>query len=570
LGLIIPNVTLGALLTTFNPPIANAPTAGDVGMLVYNMNGPQAVGYYYWNGTTWVVVGGGGAANAWLLTGNSGTTPGINYLGTNDANALEFKVNGQKSGWIDLVSPFSTSLGFEAANANTGIDNAAIGYKALFSNTAGTDNTAVGFEALNLNVSGSFNTAVGSGALQSSIGSSNTATGYDALFHNAGSNNTANGYYALVSNTSGINNTTEGYEAGWLSTNVSDITAMGAFALNNNLSGFNTALGYEAGLTNTIGSYNTYLGIQADASANNYSNASAIGANAYVGESNAMVLGSINGVNGGTSNINVGIGVSAPVSNLDVNGSYGVGTTDIAPAAGSTTAITNAYSTIIATPPAVGNTYTLTLPSAAANPRQIYTVVYNGTGTGTIDITSPVNGSIMEYGAAVTPLAMISGGSFTLQSDGTNWNVISAPSNIGQFCTSYSSTAAAGPMATLTWYSIPGLNQNFTLTNACNVVLSTAGGILTTGTGDCQVQIDFLIDGTGYFLEEVVVPTASHYTSNEGLWSGTESFPLAAGVHNVQVWAIILTTAGAPGNITAGGAAGSVTNAFLTVDAVHN
>lgn len=58
-GVIIPSVTLGASLATFNPPILGAATAADVGMMVYNSGGTQAVGYYYWNGTTWVSVDGG-------------------------------------------------------------------------------------------------------------------------------------------------------------------------------------------------------------------------------------------------------------------------------------------------------------------------------------------------------------------------------------------------------------------------------------------------------------------------------------------------------------------------------
>lgn len=60
LGLIIPNVSLTAL-NTFNPPIANAATAGDKGMMVYNTNAlvGNGVGYYYWNGATWVSVSGG-------------------------------------------------------------------------------------------------------------------------------------------------------------------------------------------------------------------------------------------------------------------------------------------------------------------------------------------------------------------------------------------------------------------------------------------------------------------------------------------------------------------------------
>jgi hypothetical protein len=36
-------------------------------------------------------------ANAWLLTGNAGTNPATNYLGTSDDAALEIKVNGQRA-----------------------------------------------------------------------------------------------------------------------------------------------------------------------------------------------------------------------------------------------------------------------------------------------------------------------------------------------------------------------------------------------------------------------------------------------------------------------------------------
>ena len=39
-------------------------------------------------------VGGGGV---WSLNGNSGTTPGTNFLGTTDNQALELKVNGQRA-----------------------------------------------------------------------------------------------------------------------------------------------------------------------------------------------------------------------------------------------------------------------------------------------------------------------------------------------------------------------------------------------------------------------------------------------------------------------------------------
>lgn len=51
-----------------------------------------------WNGSAWVCAadqsGGGGG---WSLTGNAGTTPGTNFVGTTDNQALEFKVNGLRA-----------------------------------------------------------------------------------------------------------------------------------------------------------------------------------------------------------------------------------------------------------------------------------------------------------------------------------------------------------------------------------------------------------------------------------------------------------------------------------------
>jgi hypothetical protein len=65
LGFIIPNVTLGASLSTFNPPMAGSSSAKDNGMMVYNTGGTQTVGYYYWNQTlgTWTNAGGGASGN---------------------------------------------------------------------------------------------------------------------------------------------------------------------------------------------------------------------------------------------------------------------------------------------------------------------------------------------------------------------------------------------------------------------------------------------------------------------------------------------------------------------------
>ncbi len=81
----------------------------------------------------------------------------------------------------------------------------------------------------------------------------------------------------------------------------------------------NTFVGANAGVTNFSGSFNTMLGVVANVGANNLANATAIGARALVTQSNSLVLGSINGQNGATTDTNVGIGTTAPAAKLEVH-----------------------------------------------------------------------------------------------------------------------------------------------------------------------------------------------------------------------------------------------------------
>src|SRR4051794_13212700 len=80
-------------------------------------------------------------AQDWHLNGNAGTTPGTQFIGTTDAKALMFKVNNQRSGYIDFdVEKASVSFGYQALKSSTGVYDAAFGYRALFSNTTGYNN----------------------------------------------------------------------------------------------------------------------------------------------------------------------------------------------------------------------------------------------------------------------------------------------------------------------------------------------------------------------------------------------------------------------------------------------
>ncbi|PKN83338.1 MAG: hypothetical protein CVU51_12610, partial [Deltaproteobacteria bacterium HGW-Deltaproteobacteria-1] len=131
-------------------------------------------------------------------------------------------------------------------------------------------------------------------------GYSNTIGQYNNFF----------GRYSGFSNTEGSQNTFSGYAAGYWNTTGSK----------------NTFSGRSAGVSNTVENYNTLIGYGADinGSSDSVTNATAIGSMSYVSESNSIVLGSINGVNGATSSVNVGIGTSAPVRQLHVVGDQAV------------------------------------------------------------------------------------------------------------------------------------------------------------------------------------------------------------------------------------------------------
>ncbi len=157
---------------------------------------------------TWSPAGSSG----WGLTGNAGTNPATNFIGTTDYIPLNFRVNNQKAGQIDH------------ANLNT-----FFGYQAGSVNTTGTANTAIGYQALEANTGGFGNSAYGRGALLTNNGGSgNTASGFFALASNqTGVGNTANGYYALNTNTTGSHNTAIGDGADVSSDNLFNATAIG-------------------------------------------------------------------------------------------------------------------------------------------------------------------------------------------------------------------------------------------------------------------------------------------------------------------------------------------------------
>ena len=102
-GLVPPIVSLVATnsfaTTAAGSNVVN-PNGGAVatGTIVYNdatsAAGPNQVtpGYYFYNGALWEKLTSGATTN-WSLTGNAGTTPGTNYVGTSDTQPLVVKTD---------------------------------------------------------------------------------------------------------------------------------------------------------------------------------------------------------------------------------------------------------------------------------------------------------------------------------------------------------------------------------------------------------------------------------------------------------------------------------------------
>lgn len=290
-------------------------------------------------------------AQSWSLTGNTGTNPSTNFLGTRDNKALVFRTNNvermrilqggkvgigvtnpaQKldvNGNINLTkgfalymenhpvlrvdsvlgsvflgnstgpkntSTYNTATGHYALAANTsGSYNTATGAVALFSNTTGGGNVANGAQALVYNTTGSNNTAVGGSSLYyNNIGGGNVATGAWAAYSNtSGSYNSATGHGAMYSNTTGGNNAAFGYSALYYNATGSYNTAIGHWALGANYDAWNnTAVGSNAGNYQLHGWNNTFIGADALAAYSGLYNTVALGNSATVTASNQVRIG---------------------------------------------------------------------------------------------------------------------------------------------------------------------------------------------------------------------------------------------------------------------------------------
>lgn len=157
-GFIPPKVALTSTLVA--APVLNPQTGALVsGTVVWNTatagTSPNNVapGLYYWNGTKWIALAGSPGGLDWSLSGNSGTVPGTNFLGTTDNVNLNFNTNNTErmrilsGGTVAINNTGSTSaqLQITAAGTNDGVvpsnnDNVA---NAVWARNAHANGTAI-------------------------------------------------------------------------------------------------------------------------------------------------------------------------------------------------------------------------------------------------------------------------------------------------------------------------------------------------------------------------------------------------------------------------------------------
>lgn len=255
---------------------------------------------------------------------NSITAIGDSALYNNNGGVGRNTAVGVRSGFATTDGSGNSFLGYESGYNNTiGISNTGIGWKSLYSNSLGSENTALGVFSLQSNVNSSGNTSLGNLTMAAhDNGNYNTAIGYKSLVTDtSGADNTAAGAFSLYLNKTGIRNTVMGSNAAYFARTGNENTVLGFDAMPNNQNGsFNVAVGSMSLLADST-VYSTAIGYNAQVGLNNLTNTTAVGARAVVTKSNALVLGSIAGINGATENVNVGIGIAAPLARLHVKDS---------------------------------------------------------------------------------------------------------------------------------------------------------------------------------------------------------------------------------------------------------
>jgi hypothetical protein len=84
----VKSTTKGLLIPRMSKTEKNSIASPSTGLIIFQ-NGPDSIGLYFYDGSAWIRM----SANntAWSLTGNAGTDPATNFLGTTDSISLAFR-----------------------------------------------------------------------------------------------------------------------------------------------------------------------------------------------------------------------------------------------------------------------------------------------------------------------------------------------------------------------------------------------------------------------------------------------------------------------------------------------
>ncbi|MBX7153313.1 MAG: hypothetical protein K1X91_00005 [Bacteriodetes bacterium] len=428
-------------------------------------------------------------ANAWSLSGNSGTNSTTNFLGTTDNTDLVIKVNNTKSGLINIAQ-YNVTLGYESGlNLSSGSYNTFYGAGAGKTNTTQGVNTYVGHEAgRDINAGGGYNTIMGAGAgkLSTTLGTSvfigantgGSATGNNATYvgayagrNSTADNNTLLGYNAGYYNTTGANNTLVGTSAGQgPSSNAhSNNTMLGYRTGYGVTSGSNNILvGYQSGDALTTGSNNIVIGYDIDAPSGTSSNQLSIG--------NIIYGTSVNGSGTIISTGNIGIGTNAPSQRLHVAGNILVDTS--AASTAGKIIFNNPARTFATSFKAGAQTVNLdyTLPTTAPTANQ----VLSSDASGNLSWATP------STTATALPLSGLTAATATNSINSADyaqtwaWNSLGSTSAL---TLSTTSTAAASNTQTLLNISMSGANASATQTTYGMQIANTHTGTSSTNVG---------------------------------------------------------------------------------------
>lgn len=364
---------------------------------------------YRYDGSVWVAITPPASTPGWALTGNSGTIPGTNFLGTTDSQPIVFKTNNLERmrlvfaklgiGTSNPVARLSVQTGAPEQSPiqiNTTIDSSDLivvqsnpndsvikfcgtlaldglnGILYINTTSGGGEGTEWTQIATTDDVSGATGWALtGNSGTNSTINFIGTIDNQDVIFKR-------NNLRAGLLNNSDLN-TSFGVNALNSASSGSSNSAFGHAALGNNTSGIsNTALGNNALLDNLSGSNNIAIGKEALMSNTTGGNNIAIGVNALMDETisnNNLAIGNA-ALQTTTGSSNIGIGYHALTINSTANNNIAIGANALA-------LNTTASNNLAIGPSALGNT--TVSPNLAIGQSALY---LNTTGNNNIAIGS--------------------------------------------------------------------------------------------------------------------------------------------------------------------------------------